>query len=227
MIGPIDTFSRPNTRLMETMQAARESSALLSTLPGPNLSFFQPPALPPFAQREKALAAPAFGPGAYSPARLSVGLLETQQTGREASTLLSALMGPNERAFRAPVPPLFAQQRPSAAGYALPRSGAPLLEEELQGRVTSTLLSGLMGAPRGSGPSAFSPFATPTLGTVSGNSLAGLRTAEEIIQVLGSAPPSPLNWRIASDAYQMEAQAQRDLERQQAAGSVRRGEWFA
>ncbi len=156
------TLPRSDTRLMETMQEARRASALLSTLPGPNLSFFREPPLLPLAEREKA-----------------------------------------------------------------PRATAPILEAELQGRVTSTLLSGLMSAPQRGGPSAVSSFARPMVGAVSGEPLAGVRTAEEIIQILGAAPPGPLNWRIASEAYQMEAQAQHDLEMQQAAGSAPRGEWFA
>ncbi len=222
---------RPNAQLLQAEQAGRETAALLSTLPGPNLSFLQPPALPPaFAAAARFTA----GPGQ----RLNVPLLETMQTGRETSALLSSLQGPNQRAFPAPTPPAFAAGQgavtgagnmaaPGGPGAALPRSGVQLLETEQAGRTTSTLLSSLMGSGPAGGVFGTSPFARPTVGEVSGSALSTMRTAEQVLQDVGTAAPSAQNMRIANEAYQMEARAQRDFATQRAAGRPGTWEWFA
>lgn len=234
---------RPNLQLQQVMQAGRETSALLSTLPGPNRSFFQPPAPPPGISAQ--------GPAGRGPAgtqRLNAPLLETMQTGRETSALLSALMGPNQRAFQAPTPPAFAAPQnqaglqANAAGSAgaagplaagpitsgnLPRAGAPFLETEQAGRVTSALLSSLTNPGRPGESAGLNTFAQPAGGVASDDPMATLRTAQEVIQAVGTASPSSLNMRIANDAYQMEAQAQRAMENQQTPRRTGSWEWFA
>ena len=231
-----------NAQLTQAMQMGRETSALLSTLPGPNMTFFRPPSPPSFA-------GPKAPGGAGVGGRLSAPLLETMQAGRETSTLLSSLMGPGPRAFPAPVPPQFAQPgltagpTPAAragltagagqavgagqtplAGGALPRTAAPLLETELQGRTTSTLLSGLMG-PQQAGLQG-SPFARPTPMSVPGGAMATMRTAQEVLQAVSTATPSVDNTRIANEAYQMETRAQTDWANQRAVGGPWTREWF-
>ncbi|MGA2764748.1 MAG: hypothetical protein ABSG17_15465 [Spirochaetia bacterium] len=234
---------RMNAQLQQALQSGRETSALLSALPGPNMSFFKPPAPPLQSARLQgqpaAGAAGAAGPGQ----RPNLQLMETMQTGRETSTLLSSLMGPNQRAFSAPTPPAFAASRAFAAAPAgpggnagavaagpLPRAGARLLETEQAGRVSSTLLSGLTTPPAQPGGSfGVSSFAQPVVGFASGDSLAAMRTAEEVIQAVGSARPSAQNMRIATEAYRMESQAQQDYIRRAAGGAGGQGmwEWFA
>ncbi len=227
---------RPNAQLLQAEQAGRQTSALLSTLPGPNMSFFQAPAPPVGMGGAGQQGFAAAGAGAGPGQRLNVPLLETMQQGREASTLFSGLEGPNPRAFPAPVPPAFAQggaagTAPGAAppaGPTVPRAGAQLLETEQAGRTTSTLLSSLAGpGPAPGFAGAASPFARPTVGAVSGNAMAAMRTAEQVIQDVGTAAPSAQNMRIANEAYQMEAQAQRDFETQGAVGRMGTWEWFA
>jgi len=197
-IEPIGTVS---LRFTQAMQAGRETSALLSTLPGPNMSFFQPPAPPGIAGQGLTPRGASF---LGRPP--SIPLLETMQAGRETSTLLSSLMGPGQRAFPAPVPPRFAPagvtNGPGAAatgagaGNALPRAAAPLLETEQQSRTTSTLRSVLMG-PQGTN-----------------------------LQAVDTAAPSADNRRIANEAYQMETRAQSDWANQRAAGGSWTREWF-
>ncbi|MGA2615662.1 MAG: hypothetical protein ABSG38_19655 [Spirochaetia bacterium] len=237
---------RPNFRLQQMMQAGRETSALLSTLPGPNLSFFQPPTLPPGV----AAQGPAGG-GSAGTQRLNAPLLETMQRGRETSAFLSTLVGPNQKAFQAPTLPAFAapqnqagpqanaagapgaagplETRPLATGPLasgnLPRAGASLLRAEQAGRTTSTLLSALNGTSQPGG-SFVSSFAQPVVGYPSGDSLAAMRTAQEVIQAVGTSAPSEQNMRIANEAYQMEAQAQQDYTRKAAEGQGS-WEWFA
>jgi hypothetical protein len=229
MIEPVGGVLGRDPRLLEAMQTARQTSALLSTLPGPNLGFFSAPAPPQVLAGPAATAAPTPGPGPYSPVgtreRLNVPLLEAMQTGRETSALLSGLMGPGQRVFPAPVPPAFAPAQQPAAGAgpaALPRAGVPLLEAEQQGRITSALLSGLAGPGAGAGRA--TPFARSA---VAGDPLATMRTAQEILQSIGTAPPSLQSRQIANDAYQMEVQAQRHLDAERAAGPGRRWDWFA
>jgi hypothetical protein len=167
MIEPVSTSSRlaasaASTRrpldtpqVQQALARGRQASALLSTLPGPNLDFFAPPVPPGGTQ---AFAAPARGPGAFSPVgareRLNVPLLEQVQAGRVTSSLLSSLWGPGERVFRGPVPPQFAAgaaagAAPATATPALPPTAAPLLEAEQRGRTTSALLSALTPAAAG------------------------------------------------------------------------------
>ena len=208
-----------NARLQEMMQTGRETSALLSTLPGPNLSFFQAPAAFPTA------------PGR----QLNVPLLESMQAGRETSTLLSTLMGPGQRAFAAPAPPEFAPRREApragaqaAPAGALPPAGARLLETEQAGRETSALLSGLTPPAKPGGSFAVSAPAHGAMGYPSGDALAAMRTAQEVMQAVGTAAPSAQNMRIATEAYRMEARAQRDYIRGAAAqGGNGMWEWFA
>jgi len=219
--GQAGVFPPPRlgARLQEMMQTGRETSALLSTLPGPNLSFFQAP------------TALQTAPGR----QLNVPLLESMQAGRETSTLLSSLMGPGQRAFAAPAPPEFAPRReaPGAGAQAvpagtLPPAGARLLETEQAGRETSTLLSGLTPPAQPGGSFGVSAPARGTMGYPSGDPLAAMRTAQEVIQAVGSAPPSAQNMRIATEAYRMEARAQRDYIRGAAApGGDGKWEWFA
>ncbi len=241
-------------QVLQMMQQGRETSALLSTLPGPNLSFFQPPGLPQ-----------GFGGGPGGPGgarrQLNVPLLETEMRGGVTSALLSPLMGPNPRAFQPPTPPIFAGPNaaapagplaaaaqaagplaggplaagplaagaqasgPLAAAAPLPRAGAQLLETEQAGRTTSRLLSGLMGPQQPAGSFGPSSFAGPAAGHEGGDSLAAMRTAEEVIQTVDTTAPSAANMRIANEAYQMEAQAQQ----QYARGATGRSnwEWFA
>ena len=242
---------RMNAQLQQALQTGRETSALLSTLPGPNLGFFQPPAPFQGAQLQGPPAAGAGGAaGVAGPGRRpNLQLMETMQTGRETSTLLSSLMGPNQRAFPAPTPPAFAASRAFAAAPAfagapagpggnaagafaagpLPRAGARLLETEQAGRVSSRLLSGLAAPAQPGGSFGVSTFAQPVVGYASGDSLAAMRTAEEVIQDVGSATPSAQNMRIANEAYRMESQAQQDYIRRAAGGAGGHGmwEWFA
>ncbi len=236
------TQPRINARLAQALQAGREASALLSTLPGPNLSFFRPPAPSPPGPRQEGFA-PEAASGGGPGRRLNVRLMETMQAGRETSALLSTLMGPNTRAFPAPVPPEFAPRQgaltpvagngaapgqavPGQVGNALPREGARLLEAEQTGRTNSTLLSGLMAPRQAGGLYQASPFARPGVGSVGGDALATMRTAEQIMQAVAGTPPSFQNARIANEAYQMETRAQRE-ESQRAAGRIGTWEWFA
>lgn len=237
-------------QVLQMMQRGRETSALLSTLPGPNLGFFQPPAPPPGFTATGQTAGGLPGPQP----RINAPLFEMEQQGRVTSALLSPLMGPNmmdqnmmgqnERVFPAPTPPAFAAANATgqaanpagvmasaagpnpggpqaiAAGGApgsapLPRAGAQLLETEQTGRETSALLSGLMGSTRG-----------PSVGFAAGDPQAAMRTAQEVIQAVGSAAPSALNTRIANEAYQMEAQAQQQYT-QKAVNGGGNWEWFA
>jgi hypothetical protein len=141
---------RANLQLQELMQTGRENSALLSALPGPNLSFFQAP-----GPAEAGFLQGAAGVGAPGGRPLNVPLLETEQTGRVTSSLFSALMGSDMRVFPAPTPPVFTEAANAAGSAAtpeaLPPAGVQLLETEQAGRTTSTLLSGLMapGQPPG------------------------------------------------------------------------------
>ena len=200
------------------MQQGRETSALLSTLPGPNLSFFQP-AMPP----------QGFGGGQAAQGRVNAPLMEMEQQGRTASALLSPLMGQTQRTFQPPAPPVFTGQNAAGAGAQaqpaggqgmaaapLPPAGARLLETEQAGRTTSTLLSGLMGSPQPAGA------AGPT-----GDSLTTIRAAQEVIQAVGTTAPSAANMRIANEAYQMEAQAQQQYAQGVAGQGQGRWEWFA
>jgi hypothetical protein len=261
---PAATAQRFPPRVLQMMQQGRETSALLSTLPGPNLSFFQPPA-PPQGFGGPVQAGPAQaagGPGGLAGARprLNVPLLEMEAQGGVTSALLSPLMGTNQRAFQAPTPPVFAAPNagaaagtgpglqaagaqatgfqatgvqaagmqavpPQGAGAAIPRTGAQLLETEQAGRTTSRLLSGLMGSPQQAGAFGVSSFAGPTAGYAAGNSLAAMRTAEEVIQAVGTSSPSSANMRIASEAYQMEARAQQQYT--QGVAGQGNWEWFA
>lgn len=222
--------SRPDARLARALQTGRETSALLSTLPGPNMSFFQPPAALPGAPARQG-AASTLGAGLQRP---NVPLQEAMQTGKTTSALLSTLRGPNERAFPAPVPPAFEQRRgaqgvtaPGAADR-LPREGARLLETEQAERTASTLLSGLTAPGQGVGSAGTMTFAEPGAGaTGASNALSAMRTAEQVMQAVGTAAPTVQNMRIANEAYQMEAQAQRDFLTQRAAGGAGTGEWFA
>jgi len=223
---------RPDARLARVMQTGRETSALLSTLAGPNLSFFPPPALPPGVQAQQGLAA-AGGPAAGQGQRLNVPLQEAMQTGRTTSALLSGLMGSNERAFPAPEPPAFTQRQAAPGGVApaaantLPREGARLLETEQAGRTTSTLLSGLMAPGQTAGSPRTMTFAQHAAANGAGQALSAMRTAEQVMQDVGTATPSMQNMRIANEAYQMEAQAQRDFQTQRLAGRAGSWEWFA
>ena len=218
------TRALPNLQLQELIQTGRENSALLSTLPGPNLSFFQAP-----GPAGAGFPQGPLGGGAPGTRQLNVPLLETEQTGRVSSTLFSALMGPNRRAFQPPMPPVFAAPANGAGttpGFtgaastaALPPAGAPLLEAEQAGRTTSTLLSGLMGPGR---PPAGS-FGVS--GYASGDALGAMRTAQDVLQAVSAGPPSAQDMRIANEAYRMEAQAQLDYTR--GAGGPGNWEWFA
>jgi hypothetical protein len=217
-------------QLLQMMQQGRETSGLLSTLPGPNLSFFQPPAPPPGftanGQAPRGLA----GPGQ----RVNAPLLEMEQQGQVTSALLSPMMGPNmagqdQRVFPAPTPPTFAGANPAGTmtnPAPLRRAGAQLLETEQAGRQTSALLSGLMGSMRPAGSSGTSSFAGPGAGSATGGPPASMRTAKQVIQTVGTASPSAMNMRIANEAYQMEAQAQQDYS-QRAANGGPTWEWFA
>jgi len=219
-------------QVLQMMQQGRETSALLSTLPGPNLSFFQP-AVPP--QGFGGAGQTAGGALGGQP-RINAPLMEMEAQGRTASALLSPLMGQNQRAFQPPTPPVFAGPTPAgaaaqaptagtqAAANPLPPAGAQLLETEQTGRTTSTLLSGLMGPQQPAGfLGATGPAAGP--GNV-GESLTAMRAAQEVIQAVGTAAPSTADMRIASEAYQMEAQAQQQYV-QGVASQGPRWEWFA
>ena len=216
---------RPDFRLQEMMQTGRETSALLSTLPGPNLSFFRPA-----APLQGISPSGAEGGGVSAPRRLNAPLLETEQQGRVAAALLSPLMGQNERTFQAPTPPSFVRganegQAASAVGGGaplLPRAGAQLLETEQSGRTTSALLSGLMGPGQTGGV-----LSQPNAGAGSGSALSAMRAAEGVIEAVETTSPTPLNTRIANDAYQMEMQAQRQHTSNAVGPSEKNWEWFA
>jgi hypothetical protein len=57
--------------------------------------------------------------------------------------------------------------------------------------------------------------------------LSAMRTAQEVMQAVGTAAPSAENSRIANEAYQMEARAQSDLQRGRAAAGGGTREWTA
>jgi hypothetical protein len=217
-------------QLLRMMQQGRETSALLSTLPGPNLSFFQPPAPPPGFTANGQAPGGLAGPGQ----RVNAPLFEMEQQGQVTSALLSPMMGPNmmgqnQRVFPAPTPSTFVGAAPASTTEnpsPLRRAGAQLLEAEQAGRETSTLLSGLMGSVRPVGSSGISSFAGPGAGSATGDSPAAMRPAEKVIQAVGTASPSVMNMRIANQAYQMEAQAQQD-HTQRAANGGPTWEWFA
>jgi hypothetical protein len=76
-------FPRPNLALLQTMQAGRVTSSLLSSLGGPSDSFLPAP------------SRLAFAPQTQPPLqRPSLALLETMQEGRQNATLLSSLIAP-------------------------------------------------------------------------------------------------------------------------------------
>jgi len=114
-----------------------------------------------------------------------------------------------------------------AAANTLPREGARLLETEQAGRTTSTLLSGMTAPGQPAGSPRPMAFAQPAAAVGAGGALSAMRTAEEVMQAVGTATPSAQNIRIANEAYQMEAQAQRDFQTQRAARSAGTWEWFA
>ena len=142
--------ARPDTQLQEMIQAGRQTSALLSLMPGPNLGFFQAPSPLQLGAGKGALLAPSFGPGAFSPTggreQLDVPLLETMETGRETSTLLSGLTGPGARAFPAPVPPAFEPRQrtfapPAATGTGMANE-AYRMESQAQRNLQMERVSG-------------------------------------------------------------------------------------
>ena len=59
------------------------------------------------------------------------------------------------------------------------------------------------------------------------SALSAMRTAQEVMQAVGTAAPSADNSRIANEAYPMESRAQRDLQRGRAAPSGGTREWMA
>jgi hypothetical protein len=217
-------------QVLQMMQQGRETSALLSTLPGPNLSFFQPPGQPPGFTANGQPPGGLAGPGQ----RVNAPLLQMEQQGQVTSALLSPMMGPNmagqnQRVFPAPTPPTFAGANPAGTmtnPAPFRRAAAQLLESEQAGRETSALLSGLMGSVKPAASSRISSLAGPGAGSATGDSLAAMRTAEEVIRAVGTASPSAMNMRIANQAYQMEAQAQQDYS-QRAANGGQTWEWFA
>ena len=141
-------------------------------------------------------------------------LLETLQTGRETSALLSSLSGPGDRFFRAPSPPALAPQgqprtqRPSVA----------LLETLQTGRETSALLSSIMAPTAGVRSPVSSGFSNPG---------AALTSAEEMLSATETGQPSAQNSRIAHDAYLMEVRAQRQLEQRALMGAAPTHGWMA
>jgi hypothetical protein len=83
--NPIQAGSRlslPNVALLETMQAGRETSVLLSSMMSPGDRAFTAPSPFPIMPR-----------GQFPPRSPNVALLETMQTGRETSVLLSSMVG--------------------------------------------------------------------------------------------------------------------------------------
>jgi hypothetical protein len=232
--NPAGAFTRQlPPRVLQMMQQGRETSALLSTLPGPNLGFFQPPTtLQGFGG-----AAPAAGGLPAAQPRINAPLMEEELQGRTTSALLSPLMDQNRRVFQPPTPPIFAggnaagaARGAGAAGFTpqtagaqgaaapLPRAGAQLLETEQAGRTTSALLSGVMGFQQPAGA-----FGAPS--PMAGDSLTTMRAAREVIQSVDTAAPSAANMRIANEAYQMEAQAQQQYT--QGVAGQGNWEWFA
>jgi len=166
------------TQVLEGQQQERENGTLFSSLPGAAHPFFTAPDLLATAAGAGPFPAPQAGPGAYSPVgareRLNVPLIETMQTGRETSALLSMVMQPASRVFTAPTP-----------------------------QMTVPLVMSAGGAPR-----------------------AELTAGEEITTAALSAPPSAASLRVATEAYQMELDAQRQLA-QQGSGQSSRWEWYA
>ncbi len=77
--------SRPNAALLEAMQASRNTSALLTSLTGPDGSFF--PIRSPFATM------PQNPNGSVRP---NAALLEAFQAGRQSAALFGGLAGPGE-----------------------------------------------------------------------------------------------------------------------------------
>jgi hypothetical protein len=101
---------RTYLRLQELMQTGRQDSALLSTLPGPNPSFFQAPG----PAEAGFLQGPA-GAGGREGRPLNMPLLEAERTGSVTSTLLSGLMAPGRPLGGSIEASPFAQQ--PAAGF--------------------------------------------------------------------------------------------------------------
>jgi hypothetical protein len=64
----------------------------------------------------------------------------------------------------------------------------------------------------------------PTSGS---DTMASIRSAEDIIQAASAGPPSAEGRRIAAEAFLMEAQAQREFEIQQEQGAATRRQWMA
>ena len=171
--GP-EWASRPDARLQEMIQAGRQTSALLSCLPGPNLGFFQAPS-PLRLRPEKGLSWPRHTVRTHSrqpePGRSSTSRSwrPWRQAGRPrpcSSGLTGPGRGPSRLLFRRlsspdrehlPRAPATGAGAAAAASGTLPRASAPLLEAEQQGRISSTLFSGLAGVrarpPWGAAPS--------------------------------------------------------------------------
>jgi hypothetical protein len=102
------------------------------------------------------------------------------------------------------------------------------LQEALQKRkVSSELLSTLM-TPDGRffRPPQIAPMRQTAL-PANSDSLAAIRSAEDIIQAAFAGPPTAEGRRIAAEAFLMEAQAQREFELQQAQGTSARRQWMA
>jgi hypothetical protein len=151
-------------------------------------------------------------PGALAAAS-NLALQETLQAGRVSSTLLSSLMAPDGRFFRAPAPLAL----PSAGQAGAQRPNLPLQEALEAGRVDSALLSGIM-AP--------TPPSRPWGSMMSTGPQSTLTTAEEIMGAASVGPPSVQKSRIAQEAYQMEIQAQRQIEQRALMGTDFGHEWF-
>jgi len=176
------------TQVLEAQQQGRENAVLLASLPGAARPAFQLPDVLPLSGAGS-FPAPRSGPGAYSPTgareRLNVALLETLQARRQTSALISAAASPAGPPYSRPAFSPFQPLRPASAP-----------------RIASA-----------------------------GSSLAELAAGEEITTALAAAPSNATSRRVANEAYQMELDAQQQLQQQllqrQAAGASNRWEWFA
>ncbi len=152
-------------------------------------------------------------PAQTSPAAATIQLQETVQRRRLSSELFSTLMTQDGRFLRPPQGPA------GGAAAVTPRAGTPPARASWQAG------SSWQGGVSRQEPAMNRP-AAPQMAAPSGDSLESIRAAEDIIQAAFSAPPTAEGWRIAAEAFVMEAQAQRDFQLQQAQGMSRR-EWTA
>lgn len=134
-------------------------------------------------------------------------LLEAMQTQQTNSVLFASLPRPNESSYQAIPHPELA-----------PQGKLPAPQNPDAGRDASVSRSSV---------TSFGQAGTLSRASASGDSMAAIRTAQEIMRILDLGPPSAANSRIASEAYLMEMQAQQDYQNHSSAARSGMREWFA